>query len=114
MLLIMDTRTAIIIFGFLLLLVVLAITLFRKHRKRAKLKPFASILEERVERLQYLEKSMDRLFKKHQVIGKLSDTYNLITKYVSCRDKTEEEYCKNYLRKIYSSGYIRYDDERTS
>ncbi|MFC1955422.1 hypothetical protein ACFLWZ_02645 [Chloroflexota bacterium] len=113
MILIVDTRTAIIIFVFLLLLVVLAITLFRKHRGRAKLKPFASILEERVERLQYLEKSMDRLFKEHQVIGKLSDAYNLITKYASCRDKTEEEYCRNYLRNIYSSGYMRYDDERT-
>ncbi|MFC1904815.1 hypothetical protein ACFLXT_03515 [Chloroflexota bacterium] len=110
----MDKTTVIIVLGFVFILIVLATTiqLFQAYRRRVRLKPFTTIVGERLERLQYLEKSMDKLYKEHQVIDKLSDAYNLITKYAACRDKTEDDYCKNYLRKLYSSGYKRFDDER--
>lgn len=77
-----------------------------------KLEPFDIILQEEIKRTKYLEQGMDELFREHQVLDKLNDAYDLINKYVECRDKTEEDYCKAYLSKKYSSGYKRYDTER--
>ncbi|MFC2005971.1 hypothetical protein ACFLVG_03305 [Chloroflexota bacterium] len=118
----MDTTT-VIIFGSVLLLILLAITmhLFQKYIRHVRGKPFIAEIEKQL-REQYPEvprtpdliRSMDRLFKEHQVIDKLSDAFDLIPKYVECKDKTEEDYCKEYLRKKYASGYLRYDDERAS
>ena len=105
-------RAAIIIVGFAILVVILAAILIGRYRRRAELDPFNSILENHIDRLQYLEKSMDRLFRRHQVIDKLSDAYDLIPKYADCKDQAEEDYCRDYLQKKYSSAYNRMDVER--
>ncbi|MFC2007883.1 hypothetical protein ACFLVB_04730 [Chloroflexota bacterium] len=70
------------------------------------------ILSNHINRLTQLEKAMDELFSKNQVINSIDDAFQKIPLYVSCIDSKEDEYCRNYLRKKYRSGYKRYDEER--
>lgn len=59
-----------------------------------------------------LEKAMDRLFSEHMAIAKIEDAYLIIGNYVNCKEKWEYDYCKNYVKKLYSRAYDRYDEER--
>lgn len=106
-----------LVLTFLILVAFVAIvwSLYSSKKMRSdakKFEPFDIILQEQIKRTKYLEQGMDELFREHKTIDKLTNAYDLINKYVECRDKTEEDYCKAYLRKKYSSEYKKYDDER--
>jgi len=67
----------------------------------------------RIRRIPELQAAMDRLMKEHMVISKIEDLYELISMYIFCWDKQEDDYCKDYINKQYlSKAYGRYDDER--
>ncbi len=84
------------------------INLKRKQRREVKKK--MSIFSARIKEL---EAAMDRLISEHMTPASIEELYLYISYYVECRDKWENDYCKDYIRKRVHRSYLRqYDDGR--
>lgn len=65
-----------------------------------------------IERTKVLSTAMDKLVRDHSWFAKIDDSYFYIGMYVQCNNMKEYEFCKEYLKNRYSSGFLRYDNER--
>ena len=114
-----EIIVTIIVVLIIIIITVVCIYLIIRTRKREKFLRNLGSLKcrlapdiEKQQRLSQLEQAMDKLVKEHPVFNKIEDSYSFINMYMSCRNADESEYCRQYLKKRYLSGYRRYDKER--
>jgi hypothetical protein len=63
-------------------------------------------------RFNELDAAMGRLVSEHMVVNSIEEYYSYISDYVNCRNSSEYNYCKNYIKSKIRNGYKRFDDER--
>ena len=96
----------IVLGGFLLIPILLIVMAWPKRIKRTRR------VIDGFSRIQELEQSMDILLGKHSVVNSIDELFMLITLYANCRNVTESNFCKDYLRRKAKTAYNRYDEER--
>ena len=80
-----------------------------KRSERRRQKQQATVATKRVAEL---EAAMERLIRDHPAVQTVNDWFLFITLYVEGANSTENQFCKNYLRRRAYDGYKIYDDER--
>lgn len=97
-----------VVLGIILLSAILVIALLFRHNPGRRNPEVGSVFL----CMKELEKSMDGLLKEHPVSSSINELYLLISLYADCRNITESNYCKNYLKRKTNAAYFRYDTER--
>jgi hypothetical protein len=108
--------TVIVVIIIILVLFIIKILTNRKRKDMEQSKTNLKIQRiaklEEWERSILLQDSMKKLVREHPLIENIDEAYDCINQYFKCIDLTEYNYCRDYLNKLYSKGYYRYDDER--
>ena len=80
-----------------------------KRKKRREIRQKMRMFDTRTKEL---EAAMNQLISEHMTPSSVEELYFYITLYVNCQNAWENEYCKDYIKKIVRKGYLRYDKER--